>query len=543
MAKTRKTRQAENAPLLYAHGESGLRRQGGIVDEEFLTKLRGSRGRRVLAEMAANDAIIGASLWIIEAICRHVPWSVEEADSGSSLKVEAATVVDQAMRDMDRPWREIVTEWLTMTVFGWALLEPTYKIRRGPEFREPTLKSKYTDGLYGWRDWAIRGQESLYEWEFDDEGKVVAMIQQPPSDFRLRTIPLDRALLFRIRGSKGNPEGTSLLRPLFTRWFDGKRLREIEGIGIERNVAGMPVMEVPAAIANAKAGTAEYVILQKYLKLVKQVRNDAYYGLVIPSEDLPDGKKSGYRMRLLSSSGRSFADTNTPIQRNAKEVAMGLMTEHMFLGTDKVGALATSSDKTDMLGYGIAALLDIGQDITNTIAIPRLMIANGYPSDAWPTWNHGEVQRRAVTEIFTAVTGAVSSGAMEGDDEIDNFLRAQIDLKPRRGPRFDEVAGADAGDTADEEAALPAPTAGQMELPLGSAGSDSVEISGVDGAETLPYITIDDIAAQLGVSRTSVMGALRSGKIPGAKVGANWRVPREDFTAFMRGGARRDGQR
>jgi excisionase family DNA binding protein len=51
-------------------------------------------------------------------------------------------------------------------------------------------------------------------------------------------------------------------------------------------------------------------------------------------------------------------------------------------------------------------------------------------------------------------------------------------------------------------------------------------------------VSVDDIAAQLGVSRNSVIGALKSGRLPGAKVGSQWRVPREDFTSYMRGGGR-----
>lgn len=537
MPKSKKTKVTERAPLLYGIGDPGLKRQAGIVDEEYHQKLKGSRGRRIFAEMAVNDATIAASLWIYEAICRTVNWSVEEADSASSDRVAAATLLDQCMRDMDRTWREIVAEYLTVVVFGWALFEPTYKIRRGPDYLERALRSNYTDGFYGWRDWGIRAQESLYNWEFDSEGKAVAMWQQPPSDFRLRCIPLDRAILFRIRGSKGNPEGTSMLRPLYPRYFDGKRLREIEGVGIERNVAGMPVMEVPAKIANAKQGTAEYTILRQWVNFVKKIRNDAYYGAVVPSEDLPNGNKSGYRFRLLSSSGRSFADTNTSVMRNAKEEAMGLGTEHMFLGTDRVGALATSSDKTDMLGYHIAALLDLAQDQTNTIAIPRLMKANGFAFDAFPTWNHGEVSRRAITEVFGAVSGAVSSGSLEPGDDIDKYLREQLDLRPRTGARLDDVAAGDAGDVVDEEAVNPQ----QLQLPLGDEGApqptDVVEIE-EPPAPDLPYITIDDIAAQLGVSRNSVANALRSGKIPGNKIGSKWRVPRGDFESFMRGGGK-----
>src|SRR6187549_2730109 len=55
-------------------GVSGLRAYSGIVDEEFLTELKGEKGRKIYREMAANDATVGAMLFAIGLMIRGVKW-------------------------------------------------------------------------------------------------------------------------------------------------------------------------------------------------------------------------------------------------------------------------------------------------------------------------------------------------------------------------------------------------------------------------------------------------------------------------------------
>ena len=48
------------------------------------------------------------------------------------------------------------------------------------------------------------------------------------------------------RVAKGNPEGRRILRDAYRAWYFKKRLEEFEAIGVERDLAGMPVGKVPA---------------------------------------------------------------------------------------------------------------------------------------------------------------------------------------------------------------------------------------------------------------------------------------------------------
>ena len=50
---------------------------------------------------------------------------------------------------------------------------------------------------------------------------------------------------FTTRKRRGNPEGKSILRNSYRNWYFKKNIQNIEGIGIERDVGGMPVIEMP----------------------------------------------------------------------------------------------------------------------------------------------------------------------------------------------------------------------------------------------------------------------------------------------------------
>ena len=46
-------------------GVTGLNRQGGLINEEWLKQLEGTKGVKIYTEMKDNDPVIGAILYAI----------------------------------------------------------------------------------------------------------------------------------------------------------------------------------------------------------------------------------------------------------------------------------------------------------------------------------------------------------------------------------------------------------------------------------------------------------------------------------------------
>ena len=53
-------------------------------------------------------------------------------------------------------------------------------------------------------------------------------------------------------------------------------------------------------------------------------------------------------------------------------------------------------------------------------------------------------------------------------------------------------------------------------------------------AETEEYLTVDDVAELLQISDQTVYAHLRSGALPGRKIGRQWRVPRSAVEAMFK---------
>jgi len=163
-------------------GYTGLDYYGGKVHEEFLVDLKGTKARKVYNEMASNDPVIGAMLYAVSMLVRQVEWSVMPA-SDSPEDVAAQEFIESCMDDMSHSWEDMIVEILSMLPYGWHVGEIVYK--------------KRDDGLIGWRKIATRGQNTLEEWLFDENGGISGMVQSGPPSYKRVTIPMEKMLLFR----------------------------------------------------------------------------------------------------------------------------------------------------------------------------------------------------------------------------------------------------------------------------------------------------------------------------------------------------------
>lgn len=148
-------------------GRTGQRRYGGTLYEEFLPELRGRRGIEVYREMSDNDDVVGAILFAVKMLVRQCAWNVEPGGATAADR-EAAEFVRGCMDDMQDTWIDTVSEILSFLTYGWSFHEIVYKRRMG-NTGDRRSRSKYSDGLVGWKKLPVRAQETLYRWEYDRE--------------------------------------------------------------------------------------------------------------------------------------------------------------------------------------------------------------------------------------------------------------------------------------------------------------------------------------------------------------------------------------
>lgn len=411
-------------------GVSGLYRTGGYVHEEFVSALRWPRAYRVYQEMADNDPVVGAILYMAEMLIRKADWSVEKA-SEEPVDVEAAKFLDSCMHDMTVSWATTITEILSMFTYGFSFHEIVYKIRRGPDEKDSRYQSLYSDNRIGWKRIPSRAQSTLYEWLFAPDNDIKAFIQQAPPNYAIVPIPLSKGLLFRTRVAKDNPEGKSLLRNAYRPWYFKKHIEEIEGIGIERDLAGLPVLQAPEGMDIWNPDDATMVTFKNNAEeLIKNIRRDSNEGVLLPH---------GWDLKLLSTGSARQFDTNAIINRYDNRIAITMLSDLVLIGGEgKTGSFALADTKKSMLAAALEAQIQNIADIFNKYAVPKLFAFNVFPGlTELPKIKPGEIETPTLKEL--ALLLRAMGLDISKDMELQNYLRRVASMPALNKKTFEEV--------------------------------------------------------------------------------------------------------
>lgn len=409
-------------------GSTGVKIFGGMVSEEFLKQLSGLRGTKTFREMADNDPVIGAMLFAIDKLLRNVKWKVEAANESDEAKA-VAEFVDQCKDDMEHTWAEFLSEIMSFLTFGYSVHEIVYKIRGGIETEDLSKKSKYDDGKLGWRKFPIRAQETIWRWNLDPENpNYVQSVDQLLPLGGMKTIPFDKILLFRTESRKDNPQGRSVLRNAYRPWYFKKRIEEIEGIGMERDLAGLPVAWVPPNLLLPNASPEEKATLAMIRKAVTNIRRDEQEGVIWPLAYDESGNKI-YDLTLMNSGGSRQFDTSKIIDRYDRRIAMTVLADFILLGQSKVGSFALSADKTDLFSLVIVAWLQCIAGELNTKVVPKLLRLNGIPLELAPKFVPGDVEKEDVKQFIDGVWKmAPIPGMLDADDKLREKIRTMLNI-------------------------------------------------------------------------------------------------------------------
>ena len=411
-------------------GTTGLQQFSGHIFEEALRELQGHRRNHIFKEMEDNDPIVGAILFATEKLIRQVKWTVEPWSKDASDQ-ENADFVQSCMDDMENPWSDVICEVLSFLPFGFAPLEQVFKMRLGPqplqldiEPDERKPQSKFNDGRIGWKKLPLRAQETITQWKITDSGTIQGLWQMAPPTFHRVFIPIEKLLLFRTSIRKNNPEGRSVLRNAFRPWFFKKKIENIEGIGIERDLAGLPMALVPPEIMATDASAEEKAIFEQVKKIVTNVRRDEQEGIVFPMMHDEKGNLL-YDFKLLSTGGSRQFKTTDIITRYDTRIAMTMLADFVMMGHDKVGSFSLADSKTGIFTTALDAWMQSIEDVFNRVAIPMLWRVNGFDLTRMPQLTHGDIETTDLDVLGQYITSLTGAGVDLTGENVSNWLKSQ----------------------------------------------------------------------------------------------------------------------
>ena len=415
--------EVERADPLIELGSTGLRRAAGYIDEEFLPHLKGRKAIQVYREMGDNDPITGATLFSIYQLLRGIDYGVTPGGTDRQ-GAAAAKFLESCMNDMSDTFDETLMEVFSCIQYGWQWSEIVYKRCLGPNQKDGKYRSKYSDGAFRWRRIAPRSQETLLRWVFDENSNVRAMVQQGPPDYIQRVLPIERSLLFRFGHSKNNPEGRSALRTSYRPWYYKKRLEEFESVGVERDLAGLPIVKVPAEYLRARKGTEQANMVESMRKMVRSVRRNEQEGIVFPTAFDQDTKQPLFNFELLSSGGARQHDTNALIQRYEQRQLMTMLADFIMVGHEQAGTYNLHVDKTGIFREALNATARSICEVFNRYAVPRLFNVNGVYLEEYPKIKPSNVDAPDLAQLAAFLSATAGLGFAWGPDvEMEKYLR------------------------------------------------------------------------------------------------------------------------
>ena len=384
-------------------GVSGLNQREGTIAEEFNRAIRSARARYDLFTEMSADATIAAMLRCVKLPLLAGSFTVE-AGSDQSSDVELARFIERNLYGMYRQtWRSHVRDMLESLQYGFALAE--------------IVLEKRADGLLYVRNLEPRSQATLDRWEFDTN-TVTAFVQRDPVTQRAISIPIDKLVHVTLDASKGNPEGYSMLRPLYRTHKFKKLFELIWGIHFERGVGGMPVVHTPEyntlskeALDRIDAAMAEFRRDEStYLRLPFGVELSTY-------PERPPDLKIGEALTQLK-----------------MDIFVLAFTQFLTLGTQETGTQALVQGDIDFFHLSLISIQQQLLEAWNAQLIPYLLVANNIDPttlERLPTllWSDpGKTNFKALMEAFKI---GVETGALIPTDADEDYMRGLADLPSR----------------------------------------------------------------------------------------------------------------
>jgi len=428
----------DKTPPLSELGGTGLRNYSGYFNEDEVVKdLQWPYSINRYREMEA-DALIAGALFAIKQFIRSAEWEVEEykGENAPSDTRDQADFLRSCLKDLDKPWEETMIDILSFLTYGFSLHEIVYKKRLGMNQSSKKYRSKYNDGLYGWRKFPIRAQDTL-EFNkkcFDSDGEIYRVHQKDLIAGIDTYIPEERYLLFRTTSYKDNPYGRSILYAAYRSYYFRKNIEVVEAIGIERNLAGIPIIRIPSELMSPDADEGQQKLRRMYEVMGQMIKKNDQSYVLLPS-DTQDANDSGngkyhYDIELLRSDGSNNSNQGPVIERWDRRIMQSMLADFLLVGGQSVGSYALSSTKVDAFKTAISSYLDTIAAQFNEKAIPMLWEINGWDSTKCPKLKHTGIDKIDTGVIADFIKKTIEVGAITPDQNVEEYLRNSVGLKP-----------------------------------------------------------------------------------------------------------------
>lgn len=403
--------------------------------------------------MAETDETVGSMLYCISTTMRSISWSFTPQINGQDAPdhPEArkyADIAQSMLDDINQPFDDHVDDHLTMLWAGFAPVEIVTKRRDG-------VNSRYSDGYYGIKALNLLDQTTILDFVYDGD-EITHMKQMGLGTNGNGLIPMSKVLNFRTSTQYNRPRGRPLLKSAWRVWRLKRKIQDSEALGIERELCGLPIFEMPEEVINAQFETdaggepTEDAMRARAMVLAAQsatrdMRLNKSGGLVLPSDTWGDeyqggGSQRRYNFRIQTTGGQRSIDSRTAARDYDHAIARVAMMQFLTLGQRSGGSYALSDDQSSMAVSSITALADRFVATWNKTGVPLLWRVNAFPMEYMPSLSHSEVNKNGIVQLGQFLSGIGKAADLWGGDPVMRRAIANAGNLPYSAEAQDEAA-------------------------------------------------------------------------------------------------------
>lgn len=379
--------------------------------DERVGELRDKQGIRTYYDMKRADGTVRGALRLVKTPIMAARWFVEPASDSALDKNIAEFVQDNLFNKLNVPWSRVIEDALCMCEYGYFPMEKVY----GPIDSDGKMRLKKI---------APRHPLDIREWIYDVNGGPDGIIMEATeaTGWEPTPIPIEKLIVFVLEEEGGDMRGISLLRSAYKHYYYKDTLYKIDAIQKERHGIGVPIIKLPLGFSDDDKRTAE--------DLGRNLRTNERAHIVAPENwTIEFAKLEGQPVDCLPS-----------IKHHDDRIMINILAPFYDDGDAKEDSMSMFFKATRYIASTVS-------DTFNHFLIPQLVDFNfargGYPK--LRARRIGEYEDlRTMSFAFRNFVGA---GAVMPDEELEEFLRREMDLPPadidsRRFPPSPQTPGA-----------------------------------------------------------------------------------------------------
>lgn len=417
-------------------GNLGLRVQYGVSNEEIKQELNFPGNIETYKQMSYHPTI-NSALTLFENLASNVRWEFTPLPDATEEELRQCKIIEEMMQDMQSSWGEFISDTMSSLQFGFSVHEKVYRRRLAES------GSKYNDGLIGWKKLAIRNQDTIEKFIFDESGNEIIGVKQDLSKiqdgwkrFDLRgdtsvILPRNKFLLFRSGKHRGNPYGKSPLRNAYMAWRFLIIIEEIESNAVAKDLVGLPILKLPAQYLAADAPTEMKAVRLYYENALRNLQLNQQSAMMLPQMFDPETKQPLFDLQLLSLDGKKGMDTVKVKEYYKNMILTSLFADVLVMGQTATGSFALGQIKNSLSGAAAKVILNSLCDVLNNDLVKQTYELNGWNASRAGRFDYDGLEAADLETLSKFWQRVASVGLVEVDREVLNSIREAAGVDPK----------------------------------------------------------------------------------------------------------------